>query len=507
VDREEGMPGQTLAGRYRLKRLLGRGGMGSVWAADHVGLHAEVAVKLMKRSLALDAQAAARLKGAHTVAVHDVGTDDGMPFLVMELLEGEDLGVRLKRVPVIPPDAAAWVIDQVSRALHKAHAAGIVHRDLKPSNIFLARSDEGEVLKILDFGVAKIIGKDLGIESTNTTAMIGSPAYMSPEQIRSARDVDARSDLWSLGVIAYRILTGRLPFEGATAGDLLVKSCTEPAPPASAIQRSLDPRWDELFGVALAKDPARRFPTARAFAEAFTSVAAGRIPPPISATIDGPWSTIVSPAAWRALAPRSLSDESKIRALQVDAETLIRDSPLEESTSNAKDPSSSGARPISTSNPTHPSSASSPSPWTSGPTHVEATVPIGVRLAPAAGGRTLPMILIALACFLIVIGVLLVRTILSREVIVAAPSPGPVAPREEPAGVADPALIATGAAPASAIAIDEVPIESLEDAKPSLPVASSSAKAFPSKAAVTATSAAPPITTATTRPRMDLGLD
>lgn len=510
-----------LAGKYRLTRLLGHGGMGSVWAAEHVGLHAEVAVKLMKRSLASDpalrsrfereAQAAARLKGPHTVAVHDVGVDEGMPFLVMERLEGEDLGQRLKHLDIVPPRAALWIVDQVGRALYKAHTAGLVHRDLKPSNVFLAKTDEGETVKILDFGVAKIIGKMPGIESTNTTSMIGSPAYMSPEQIRSARDVDGRSDLWSLGVVAYRMLTGRLPFEGATAGDLLVKSCTEPAPPPSAIQKTLDPAWDELFGVALAKEPARRFQSARAFVEAFTNVARGGVGTAISTTsVDGPWTSFASPVEWAGLRhSRPSSDDTKIRALQADAETLIRDVSFDDPVTNRAE-SQVTPPPMLKSTTPPPLPEATPAPW---PTRVDATIPIKPPAPQRSSGLILPAILLSLVCVLLVVGVLLVRAIIDRPSVVASEAPS--APSFVPPtpllaiATAEPSTPSAQAPPPEPMQIQEVEIGSLSDAP--LPTGTMpTGVPFPSGqfGRVGAPSAtATPSTTSTGKPRMDLGLD
>src|SRR5262245_3362193 len=216
--------GTIVAGRYRLERALAQGGMGSVWVARHLQLDVDVAIKFMTPQFAAsadararferEAKASAQLKLANAVQVHDYGVEDGSPFLVMELLDGEDLESRLGRERRLTPAATLAVLESVCRALRRAHEVGLVHRDLKPGNIFLARQAGEEVVKVLDFGIAKDTQAAFGAAATRTGAILGSPHYMSPEQVRSSNRVDHRSDLWALGVIAFRCLTGHLPFPG-----------------------------------------------------------------------------------------------------------------------------------------------------------------------------------------------------------------------------------------------------------------------------------------------------
>src|SRR5882724_13366176 len=270
-------PPGLVAGKYRLSTLIGRGGMGSVWEGTHLTLGTQVAVKFIEAEYAespearnrfeSEARAAAKLRSKHVVEVYDHGvTDDGRPFIVMEYLRGEPLDKRLDRVGRLPAKDTARMLMQVCRALSKAHAAGIVHRDLKPENIFLVWDDEdgADVAKVVDFGIAKFTDSALGNSSaTRTGSVLGTPYYMSPEQARGLRSVDYRSDLWSVGVIAYRCIVGVLPFEGEAVGDLLVKLCTSPLPiPSLAAPESVPPGFDAWFAKALTREPEGRFASA-----------------------------------------------------------------------------------------------------------------------------------------------------------------------------------------------------------------------------------------------------
>jgi serine/threonine-protein kinase len=226
--------GETLAGKYTVERVLGVGGMGVVVAAKHVHLGERVAIKfLLPHALARpdvvkrflqEGQAAAKMKSEHIARVRDVGTlDNGAPYLVMEYLDGEDLGVVLRAKGTIPMEVAVGYVLQACEALADAHAAGVIHRDLKPGNLFLTRKNDGTpVLKIIDFGISKVGVTGDGLppigngEMTETAMMMGSPLYMAPEQMASARDVDGRSDIWSLGIILYTLLTGTPPFKAAS---------------------------------------------------------------------------------------------------------------------------------------------------------------------------------------------------------------------------------------------------------------------------------------------------
>jgi len=272
---------EIVAGKYRISRLIGRGGMGSVWEGVHTTLGSRVAVKFIDPAYAEspearqrfenEARAAARLNSKYAVQVYDHGMmPDGRPFIVMEFLTGEPLDARLEREGRLPPADAAQILSQVCRALARAHSAGIVHRDLKPENVFLVwdEEDQANVAKVVDFGIAKFTENKAGISSsTRTGSVLGTPYYMSPEQARGLRSVDYRTDLWSLGVIAYRCIVGRLPFEGESVGDLLVKICTSPLPVPTQVVSDCPVGFDAWFARALERDPSARFVTAQELAE------------------------------------------------------------------------------------------------------------------------------------------------------------------------------------------------------------------------------------------------
>ena len=284
--------GRVIAGKYRLEAILARGGMGSVWRARHEMLETPVAIKFIgtdvfalpeaRRRFEREAKAAALLQSPHVVRIHDYGLEGDLPYLVMELLEGEDLGTTLKRQGKLDAEDTSNIVFQVARALRRAAEAGIVHRDLKPSNVFVIHDDEEDLVKVLDFGIAKAPrGLRSDDESTRKGAIIGSPRYMSPEQARGSPLVDPRSDLWSLAVIAYRAVTGELPFQSLDMTDLIVKICTEDPIPPSKIDPTLGPEMDAFFAKALDRHPDRRFQTAKELAAAF-AVAAGQPPPSVS---------------------------------------------------------------------------------------------------------------------------------------------------------------------------------------------------------------------------------
>ena len=238
-------PGDVLAGKYRVERVLGIGGMGVVVAAHHLHLDERVAIKFVLPEIAdkggepvarfmREGRAAAKIRSEHVARVTDVGAlDDGAPYLVMEYLEGKDLQKILEQDGPLPVDEALDYVLQASEALAEAHSIGIVHRDLKPANLFLARRADGSpCVKVLDFGISKMRDKGgLGGDMNTTRATLGSPLYMSPEQLVSTGDVDARADLWSLGVILYELLSGRLPYEADTLPQLVAQVLqTAPTP-------------------------------------------------------------------------------------------------------------------------------------------------------------------------------------------------------------------------------------------------------------------------------------
>jgi eukaryotic-like serine/threonine-protein kinase len=270
--------GLKVADKFRLIRELGRGGMGAVWLAEHTGLDVHCAIKLIdprgKESAELrarferEAKAAAQLKSRHVVQILDHGVWQDIPYIAMEYLQGEDLSQRIQRVGRLSLAETVRIVSQVARALTRAHAAGIVHRDLKPENVFIAREDDTEVAKVLDFGIAKKASMHLGDSGTKTGSLVGTPCYMSPEQARGTRSIDHRSDLFSLAVITFECLTGELPFDGEGLGEVLGKIMYEGLPVPSSYVPVLKNGFDAWWLRAAARDPENRYQTARELSEA-----------------------------------------------------------------------------------------------------------------------------------------------------------------------------------------------------------------------------------------------
>jgi serine/threonine protein kinase len=280
--------GDVVAGKYQIEKVVGEGGMGIVYAAHHLVLDQRVALKLLLidslrgdetvERFVREAQAAARLRSEHVVRVTDAGAlDSGMPFLVMEYLQGCDLAelVALEG-PLASADAADYMLQALS-ALAQAHMAGIVHRDLKPANLYLAIRDDGSnILKILDFGISKQESAKAQWKELTGQAVLGTPAYMSPEQLRSSKSVDARADIWSLGVVMYELLCGQLPFDGEGPGEIFAAILEKTPEPMRSHRYDLSPIWEDVVTRCLSRDPAQRFQDVGELARAITPLGSGR---------------------------------------------------------------------------------------------------------------------------------------------------------------------------------------------------------------------------------------
>jgi serine/threonine-protein kinase len=276
--------GTTVAGKYRVDRLIGRGGMGAVFQAANLAIGKRVALKFLDHEAARngeacqrfqrEAEAAGMAESAHIVQIFDSGvTERGLPFLVMELLLGEDLRARLGRERQLPVWSALDIASQVLRALIHAHAAGIVHRDLKPDNVFLcARDDDPSFVKIVDFGISKLAHARAADTLTRRGTVLGTAFYMSPEQAQSFADIDGRTDLFSLGAILFEMLTGQPPHLAPTYEAVLIAICTHDAPDVRTLAREIPEAVAGLVSRALQRDRERRFQSAQEFLAAISEL-------------------------------------------------------------------------------------------------------------------------------------------------------------------------------------------------------------------------------------------
>jgi serine/threonine-protein kinase len=316
--------GDVVAEKYRIEKVLGAGGMGIVVAARHLQLDERVAIKFMHPHMLGDhvavgrflqeARAAAKIRGEHIARVFDVATlSNGAPYIVMEFLEGGDLSAWLQKKGALPIAQAVDFVLQACVAVAEAHMLGIVHRDLKPSNLVWVRRADGQLsIKVLDFGISKMTDSSPGghgVSHTQTSAVMGSPMYMSPEQMRSARDVTHLADIWGLGVILYELITGRAPFSGQTVPEVAVKIATAAPGPLRALRPDAPPALEAIILRCLEKSPTSRFrnvgelavaladfgpPRARASAERVAAMVGG-VSRPVQGTVAAPSAPPVSP--------------------------------------------------------------------------------------------------------------------------------------------------------------------------------------------------------------------
>jgi serine/threonine protein kinase len=302
------LTGQVIGGKYRVLRIIGTGGMGTVWEGVHKSLGQKVAIKFIKPAYAshpdarkrfeIEARAAARLRTKHAVHVYDFGvTDDGIPYIVMEYLEGRSLSELLMEKGPLTGREVGLVIGQACRALTKAHEAGIVHRDLKPDNIFLATNTEdvgdlGFSVKLVDFGIAKIVQEPIDHAlspmggPTQEGAVVGTPNFMSPEQLTVGGAPGPLTDIWSLGACAFTAMTARIPFEGEVLGDIVLKVCVTPLPIPTDLNPNTPSGFDAWFAKACARDPKKRYQTAKELGDAVELVCGVTGLQPRSTTLD-----------------------------------------------------------------------------------------------------------------------------------------------------------------------------------------------------------------------------
>jgi serine/threonine-protein kinase len=289
--------GSLIQNKYRIVRLIGQGGMGAVYEGENVLIARRVAIKVLYSGIASqhgvverferEAQAAGRIGNDHILEVLDMGTlPDGNRFMVMEYLDGETLGDRVERLGRLTAEQVTPLARQLLVGLTAAHRAGIIHRDLKPDNVFILREKAGkqDYVKIIDFGISKFTTLDQDMKMTATGAVMGTPYFMSPEQAKGSRSADVRSDLYAVGVIMYKAITGIVPFDGATFNELLFKIVLSPVPPPRESVPDLDPAFETIIMKAMARDPEFRFQDADEFIAALDgwirSGSGVTIPPP-----------------------------------------------------------------------------------------------------------------------------------------------------------------------------------------------------------------------------------
>jgi len=317
-------PGDVVGERYEVQKLLGKGGMGAVYLARHRQLHRQVALKVLLPKLATDvvvvrrfireARAAASIGHPGIVEVFDLGRDEAGVFLAMERLEGEELLERIRREHPLPLPFVRRIVAEIADAVQAAHEAGIIHRDLKPQNVFLARRGRSEdVVKVLDFGIAKLVRGHRAPDGaiTETGEVFGTPVYMSPEQLRGEKDLDARADVYALGAILYQAITGRMPFSGKSLPELVLRITTEDPTPIAELRSGVPESLVELVARAMTRDRTERIPTAAALRDALEALSLDAPEHPSDAMAFGETLPHGSPSTPRS---RSLPEAAKLQS-------------------------------------------------------------------------------------------------------------------------------------------------------------------------------------------------
>jgi serine/threonine-protein kinase len=408
-------PGEVIADKYRVKGVIGQGGVGVVVAADHMTLRRPVAIKFIRPEIAYEpevvrrflreARATAQLRSEHVARVMDVDKiDDGPAYLVMELLDGRDFGAVLKEDGPLPVDAAVDYILQACDAVAEAHALGIVHRDIKAANLFLTRGPGGKpLIKVLDFGLSKVAGPEARASSMSLTSanhVLGSPHYMSPEQMRSSRDADARSDIWALGVVLYTFLAGRVPFEGTFLTEVCAAVLSGSAPSVKMVRPEVPDGLADVIARCMRLEPEDRY---QSVAELVAALAPFRETSALPAV---PVAAPVEPAAPSTVRPiaatiagvrpaRSLERQTVVRwglaaagaAALVAVVALLGRAPRAADSTPPPVVSTSAATTVDPPPAPPPTSAPTPSVAVRAPSSPATTHDAPVRRAPATGAR------------------------------------------------------------------------------------------------------------------------